>query len=210
MTRLALAALAALAATALAGCPAGAPKNGSGAPWPPKPLPASLAERVVWDFEHATLAGLDHWIQLFDFTEVGAFEILLRRYDLLGRLPDLTEDEKAQLARDDGTPYPPERERRNVGRFYEKLARRTVGTGGCTAGTPHWKYNQLLGVPFEPLPAGHEHYEPLRVRINAQLEHGGVVAIRCQGGKGGLALVYTPVRSARGYDLITIYDDGVP
>lgn len=174
------------------------------------PRPDTLPEQVVYDFETAVLTSKDAFVDLFDFVTVGEFEILLRRYDLMGRLPDLSEAEIADLEEDDGTPYPPERERRNVGRFYEKLARRTVGTGGCTAGTPHWKYNQLLGVPFEPLPAGHEHYEPLRVRINAQLEHGGVVAIRCQGGKGGLALVYTPVRSARGYDLITIYDDGVP
>ena len=100
---------AALALVALAvGC--GGPaaiKNPTGDPWPPAPLPAGLAERVIWDFEHATLAGPDRWIELFDFAEVGAFEILLRRYDLLGRLTDLTDAEQAQLAAEDGTPYPP-------------------------------------------------------------------------------------------------------
>ena len=29
----------------------------------------------------------------------------------------------------------------------------------------------------------------------------------CKGGKGGLAVVYTKRDNARGYDLITIYDD---
>lgn len=210
----ALARTAALAtAAALAACTHGAPSAPAPAPkaaWPAPPAGTPLPEKVVWDFEHATLAGFEPWVGLFDFAEVGAFEILLRRYDLLGRLPDLTDEEKAKLALDDGTPYPPARERRNVGRFYQRLAQPTVGTGGCTAGPPHWRYNQLLGVPFPPLPPGHEHYEPLRQRINAQLERGGgVIGIRCTGGRGGLALVYTPVANPRGYDLITIYDDGV-
>jgi len=177
--------------------------------WSPAPATATLPDQVVWDFEHATLAGVEPWVGLFDFAEVGAFEILLRRYDLLGRLPNLTAAQKADLAKEDGTPYPPERERRNVGRFFERLAQPTVGTGGCTARPPRWHYNQRLGVPFEPLPPGNENYEALRLRINAQLERGGgVVGIRCTGGTGGLALVYTPVDNARGYDLITIYDDG--
>lgn len=194
---------------ALAGCGgAAAIKNPTGDPWPPPPAPATLAERVVWDFERATLAGRDRWVELFDFDEVGAFEILLRRYDLLGRLPDLDDDDRAELAADDGTPYPAARERRNVGNFYGPLAQRTVGTGGCTGGVPHWEYDVLLGQPFPPLPPGHEHYEPLRQRVNAQLEGGGVIAIRCRGGHGGLALVYSPRRSARGYAIITIYDDG--
>lgn len=206
MKRLTLLALAAAACSKPAG-PAGpaAPKSS----WAPAPAGASLPDKVIWDFEHATLAGLEPWVGLFDFAEVGAFEILLRRYDLLGRLPDLTEAQKAALAKDDGTPYPAERERRNVGRFFKQLAQPTVGTGGCTGAAPHWRYNQQLGTPFEPLPPGHEHYEPLRLRINAQLERGGgVIGIRCTGGTGGLALVYTPVDNARGYDLITIYDDG--
>ncbi|MEZ4404814.1 MAG: hypothetical protein R3B06_32800 [Kofleriaceae bacterium] len=172
------------------------------------PAPTDLPARVVADFERATLAGPDAWIELFDFAEVGAFEILLRRYDLLGRLPDLDDGERAALAAEDGTPYPPERERRNVGRFYPRLAQRTVGTGGCRAETPRWAYNRKLGVPFEPLPDGHEAYEPLRQRVNAQLVGGGVVGIRCAGGRQGLALVYSPRPTARGYAIITIYDDG--
>lgn len=179
-----------------------------GATWPAAPGGATMAERVVWDFEHATLAGRDAWIGLFDFTEVGAFEILLRRYDALGRLPDLTDDEKAELLTEDGTPYPPERERRNVGNFYKLLAQRTVGTGGCTASEPHWGYNRKLGVAFEPLPPGHDAYESLRERVNAQLARGGVTAIRCRGGRRGIALVWSERPTARGYDLITIYDDG--
>lgn len=174
---------------------------------PPRPEP--LAERVVYDFETAVLSGRAAFTALFDFAEVGAFEILLRRHDLLGRMPDLTDEEKADLAKDDGTPYPPERERRNVGNFYQRLAQRTVGTGGCRVEPLHWDYNELLGVPFEPLPPGNEAYAPLRTRINAQLEGGGVVGIRCAGGKGGLALVYSPRPSERGYDIITIYDDGL-
>ena len=180
------------------------------------PRPTTLPEQVVYDFEHAVLTSRAEFESLFDFHEVGAFEILLRRYDLLGRLPDLSDEERASLEADDGTPYPPERERRNVGNFYKRLAQRTVGTGGCRAETPHWNYNVQLGVPFEPLPpdtANHDAYETLRRRINGQLEGGGgVVGIRCAGGKGGLALVYSPRAlryEPRGYLIITIYDDGL-
>lgn len=202
--RIAIASFFLLAACSGAGKPARAPR------------PATLPEQVVYDFETAVLTSRAEFETLFDFAEVGAFEILLRRYDLLGRLPDLTDEERASLAKDDGTPYPPERERRNVGNFYKRLAQRTVGTGGCRAEAPRWNYNVQLGVPFEPLPAdtaNHDAYELLRVRINAQLEGGGVIGIRCAGGKGGLALVYSPRPPAdrpRGYDIITIYDDGVP
>ena len=180
--------------------------GGSTTPQPP----ASPPERVVFDFERATLASKDQWVQLFDFVAVGEFEILLHRYDLLGRLPNLTDEEKAQYKGEDGTPYPPERERRNVGNFYAFLAQRTVGTGNCTAAPPRFHYNQLLGVPFDPLPPGNESHEKLRQKVNSYLENGqgGVIGIRCQGGHGGLALVWTKRPNPRGYDIITIYDDG--
>ncbi len=201
MRRSAAAALIAVAACSGTGKPARAPR------------PSTLPEQVVYDFESAVLTSRAEFETLFDFAEVGAFEILLRRYDLLGRLPDLTDEERASLEADDGTPYPPERERRNVGNFYKRLAQRTVGTGNCRAEKPHWNYNVQLGVPFEPLPpdtADHDAYELLRVRINGQLEGGGVIGIRCAGGKGGLALVYSPrTEKPRGYDIITIYDDGI-
>ena len=192
--------LLAITAVAAVGCTQPAPQAPA--------RPTALPERVVFDFERATLAGVEPWVALFDFTEIGVFEILLRRYDLLGRLPELTDAQRADLAKDDGTPYPAERERKNVGRFFERLAQPTVGTGGCVAASPRWRYNQRLGVAFDPLPPGHDAYEPLRVRINAQLEDGGVIGIRCTGGRGGLALVYTAADNDRGYDLITIYDDG--
>lgn len=35
-----------------------------------------------------------------------------------------------------------------------------------------------------------------------------MIGIRCRGGAKGLALVYSPRRDARGYAIITIYDDG--
>jgi hypothetical protein len=170
----------------------------------------TIPERVVAEFERTVLAGRAEWETIFDFAEIGAFEILLHRYDLLGRLPNLDEDTKKIYASEDGTPYPAERERRNVGNFYTFLAQRTVGTGGCTAGEPKWDYNKLMGKPFEPLPPGHESYEPLRLRVNAQIENGGVVAIRCTGGRGGLALVWSTRDTPRGWDIVTIYDDGVP
>ncbi len=183
-------------------------RSAGGPPWPAAPAAATLAERVVWDFERATLAGVDHFAGLFDFAEVGAFEILLHRYDLLGRLPDLTAAERAQYEGEQPVPYPAARERRNVSRFFPSFVQRTVGTGGCAGGPPAYKYNRLLGVPFEALPPEHAHYEPLRARINAQLDGGGVIAVRCQGGRGSLALVYSPRPTPRGYDLVTIYDDG--
>ncbi|HUQ06647.1 MAG TPA: hypothetical protein VM261_29290 [Kofleriaceae bacterium] len=178
------------------------------------PRPATLAEQVVYDFETAVLTDKDAFVELFDFVTVGQFEILLRRYDLMGRLPDLSEAEAADLEQDDGTPYPPEREKRNVGNFYKRLAQRTVGTGDCRAEVPHWDYNKLMGQPFEELPEDFEPeeeraaYEQLRVTINEQLAKGGVIAIRCKGGTKGIALVYSERANARGYDLITIYDDG--
>jgi hypothetical protein len=176
---------------------------------PQGPRPTTIREQVVWDFERATRAGAAEWATQFDYEAVGAYEILLRRYDLLGRLPELSDAKKAELAKDDGTPFPPERERRNVGKFYDFLARPTVGDGGCAPAPLHWHYNELLGVPFEPLPPGNEAYEPLRLRVNGWIEKGGVVGIRCAGGNGrGLALVWTARDNARGYDIITIYDDG--
>ena len=178
------------------------------------PRPATLPEQVVYDFETAVLTSKDAFVDLFDFVTVGEFEILLRRYDLMGRLPDLTDEEIASLEKDDGTPYPPEREKRNVGNFYKRLAQRTVGTGDCRAEAPHWDYNKLMGQPFEELPEDftpeeqRAPYETLRVTINEQLAKGGVITIRCKGGTKGIALVYSERANARGYDIITIYDDG--
>jgi hypothetical protein len=184
----------------LAACSAGKP--------PASPRPANVADRVVADFEAAVKTNKDAYVALFDFAAVGEYEILLHRYDLDGRLANLPDDQKAQFAAEDGTPYPAAREHRNVGNFYPFLAQRTVGTGGCTRSEPRTHYGKLLGATFEPLrdgtPPG---YEILRTHANAWLERGGVVGLRCSGGRGGLALVYTARDNARGYDLITIYDD---
>src|SRR5262245_66249496 len=86
------------------------------------PKPASTPEKVVADFEQAVKTSKDAYVGLFDFVAVGEFEILLHRYDLNGRLKNLPDDVKQQFAAEDGTPYPPERERRNVGNFYTFLA----------------------------------------------------------------------------------------
>lgn len=189
-----------LPALALAACPQKAPE----APAQPK----TLADRVVADFEAAVKQSKDAYVALFDFAAVGEYEILLHRYDLNGRLTNLTESEKAQFSAEDGTPYSPERERKNVGNFYTFLAQRTVGTGGCIAHEPRTGYGQMLGKPFEPLPEGTPPgYETLRTHANAWLARGGVIGFHCTGGKGGLALVFTAKDNPRGYDLITIYDD---
>ena len=180
------------------------------APEPPRPGVDQLPERVVYDFEHAVRDSKDAMLALFDFSAVGEMEILLHRYDALGRKPDIDEDEIEEYLAEDGTPYPPERERRNIGKFYQWLIRPAIGDGHCAAVTPTWHYNQLLGVPYEPFPPGNESHEALRVKVNTYLENGqgGVIAIRCPGGDRGLALVYTRRDNERGYDLITIYDDG--
>ena len=173
----------------------------------PEPT-AELPARVAADFEAAVKQSKDAYVALFDFSAVGEYEILLHRYDLLGRFPDLDDARRAQFEHEDGTPYPETRERRNVGNFYPILAQRTVGTGGCAAAAPVSRYGKLLGTTFEPLPAGvPAGYEKLRTDANAWLEHGGVVGIHCTGGAGGLAIVYTARDNPRGYDLITIYDD---
>jgi len=188
---------------------------------PAAPRPTSLPDRVAADFEAAVKQSKDAYVALFDFAAVGEFEILLHRYDLNGRLVHLEDDQKQQFIDEDGTPYPAARERRNVGNFYPILAQRTVGTGNCTASEPRTRYGKLLGAPFEPLPpqsdvsiAGQRiqkptppNYAVLRDHVNAWLASGGVVGLRCAGGKGGLAIVYTARDNARGYDLITIYDD---
>jgi len=175
---------------------------------PAKPAPTDMKSRVVADFEAAVKANRDAYVALFDFAAVGEMEILLHRYDLAGRLPNLPDDQKAQFAAEDGTPYPAERERRNVGNFYEPLAQRTVGTGGCTAAAPRTRYGKLLGETYAPLPEGTPAgYEVLRTHANEWLAKGGLVGMTCTGGNGGLALVYTAKDNARGYELITIYDD---
>jgi hypothetical protein len=175
---------------------------------------------VIADFEAAVKTSKDAYVALFDFVAVGEYEILLHRYDLLGRLSNLTDKVKKGFFHEDGTPYPEARERRNVGNFYPLLAQRTVGTGGCKAVTARTKYGKLLAT-FEPLPAettaefdGEKHTQPtppgykvLFDKVTAYTAKGGVVAFTCSGGQGGLALVYTQKPNARGYDLITIYDD---
>jgi hypothetical protein len=177
---------------------------------PVAPSPAAMPDRVAVDFEKAVLASKAAYVDLFDFVAVGEYEILLHRYDLDGRVAsiELTDEKRAQFSAEDGTPYPPTRERRNVGNFYPLLAQRTVGTGDCHAAAPRSEYGKTLGVHFEPLPAGTPPgYDKLRADANAWLDRGGVVGITCSGGQGGLAVVYTQAANARGYNLITIYDD---
>lgn len=174
----------------------------------PRPA-ADLEAQVVWDFEHAVKSSQDDMLSLFDFTAVGEVEILMHRYDALGRLPGIDDDTVAEYLAEDGTPYPPERERRNIGNYYGFLIRPAIGRGGCAAVEPTWKYNRLLDQ-YPPLPEGNESHEALREKVNTYFENGagGVVGVRCAGGNRGLALVYTKRDNERGYDLITIYDDG--
>ncbi|MEO8840873.1 MAG: hypothetical protein ABI591_13050 [Kofleriaceae bacterium] len=177
-------------------------------PAPARPTPSELPARVAADFERAVLANKDAYVDLFDFTAVGEYEILLHRYDLDGRMKNLYDDQKAQFSTEDGTPYPVTRERRNVGNFYPILAQRTVGTGHCVGTTPRSRYGRLLGQHFDELPAcTPPGYTTLRDDANFWLDHGGVVGVKCDGGSGGVALVYTEAPNERGYNLITIYDD---
>jgi hypothetical protein len=173
------------------------------------PVPVTMRDRVVADFEAAIKTSKDAYVALFDFAAVGELEILLHRYDLYGRLPKLTDDVKAQFAAEDGTPFPAERERTNVGKFYSFLAKRTVGAGGCKAREPRTRYAKLL-TTFDALPQGtmaYENYEKLRVKASGYVAKGGLVSLTCSGGKGGIALVWTERENSRGYDLITIYED---
>jgi hypothetical protein len=188
---------------------AGCPKPGGSSSGPrPTPRPATLPEQIVYDFERAVLDSQDAFLALFDFVAVGEVEILLHRYDALGRW-DLDDATLAEYLAEDGTPYPPERERKNVGSFYDWLIRPAIADGNCQAMAPTWPYDRMLGEPFEPLPPGHDSHEALRLKVNAYLEHGqgGVIGIRCPGGTQGLALMYTRRDNDRGYDLITIYED---
>jgi hypothetical protein len=176
--------------------------------FPPERAALSLRERVVFDFEQAVKKSKDEYVGLFDFASVGQIEVLLHRYDMAGRLPNLPEDLKKIYLKEDGTPYTVERERRNVGNFYPFLAQRTVGTGGCYEREPRTKYAKLLGQPYPELPAGTPpKYEILRKNANEWLSKGAVISFECEGGEFGLAVVYTERNNPRGYDLITIYDD---
>jgi hypothetical protein len=175
---------------------------------PEPPKPSTIEQKVASDFEQAVKTSKDAYVSLFDFVAVGQYEILIHRYDLNGRFPNLPDDVRARFEAEDGTPYPPERERRNVGNFYTILAQRTVGSGDCTGAAPMTEYGRQLGQEFEPLPEGTPPgYEILRTAANGYLAKGGVVGIKCTGGKGGLAVVWTEKQNARGYELITIYDD---
>ncbi|MBA2541445.1 MAG: hypothetical protein H0V17_17520 [Deltaproteobacteria bacterium] len=205
---------------ALASCGGGAPATTGTSPTGGPSSGESLRDRVVADFERAVTQSKDEYVSLFDFVAVGEYEILLHRYDLLGRLKNLTDAQKTQFFSEDGTPYPEARERRNVGNFYKPLAQRTVGAGGCKAREPRTAYAKLLGT-FEALPeiteveiAGAKKsaptpkgYQILRDHAVGWLAKGGVVGFSCTGGTGGLTVVYTEKPSGRGYALITIYDD---
>jgi len=168
---------------------------------------AALRRTVVTDFERAVLKGRDAYVDLFDFTIVGMYEILLRRHDLFGRWPNARESYLRQLRKDKPVPYPPERERKNVGNFHSGFVKRAIGTGGCRLTPIKSAYGRKLGQPFPPLPHGNDAYIPMRTTINAAIAAGGAVGIRCKTGKKGLVLVYTRRNSARGYDLITLYEE---
>lgn len=170
---------------------------------------AEHAAAVVAAFEAAVIEGQDAYAALFDFAAVGKVEKLLHRYDALGR-SELPEDWRAGFLAEDATPFSVERERKNLGNFFVPLARRTVGSGACKVVEPASEYVHLLAQPFEPLPPGHEAFEPLRVQVNEIMARGGVVTFACAGGKGQLALAYAADSSARGWSLVTMYDDVVP
>jgi len=57
------------------------------APAEPVASGAVTPARVATDFETAVLATKDAYVDLFDFVDVGEYEILLHRYDLNGRFP---------------------------------------------------------------------------------------------------------------------------
>lgn len=202
-------------------CPGLPPADTLPAPRAPAKLTgAALRDKVVADFEAAVKTSRDAYVALFDFSAVGEYEILLHRYDLLGRLKNLSDAEREQFFAEDGTPYPAARERRNVGNFYKILAQRTVGSGGCKASPePRTHYAKLLAT-FDPLPEVTQafvvgamrsaptpaNYFVLRDHVLAWVAKGGVVGFTCSG-TGGIAVVYTERPNERGYDLITIYDD---
>jgi hypothetical protein len=175
-------------------------------PEPATPAIVDLPSRVVADFEGAVLTSREAYLDLFDLAAVGRYEKLLHRYDVLGR-SELSEETRAAWDKETPEPFSVARERKNVGWFYGRLAQRTVGSGGCRAVDPVDEYARLLGQPFPPLSAELAAYEPLRGEVNALIERGGLVGLRCAGGHGALALVWTRTEEDRGYRLITMYDD---
>ena len=168
---------------------------------------AELEARVVAEFEAAVLNSRDAYLNLFDFVAVGRFQILLRRHDLYGRWPNIPARYKANIELDTGAPYPPERERRNVGAMYRRIAQRAVGTGGCSAGEPVDEWVGKMDEPFEPLGPDNDAYIPLANAINPLIEAGGVVRVMCTGGGHQASLLYTRTNTERGYTLIAITND---
>lgn len=169
---------------------------------------AELEARIVSDFEAAVLDSKEAYLALFDLEDVGVFQVLLRRHDLLGRWANIPAGYKKDIERDTGAPYPPERERITVGYWYTRTATRTVGTGTCAPGEAVDDWVKLMGEPFEPLPAGNDAYIPLREHINPLIEAGGVVRVVCTGGGTPAgSLLYTRTNSPRGYSLLAISND---
>jgi hypothetical protein len=144
--------------------------------------PTALPDRIAWDFERAVKQSKEAYQDLFDFSAVGEYEILLHRYDVYGRVR-MSDKLRAEQAAEDGTPYPPEREKTNVGKFYKTWVKRTVGSGGCALGTPHGDYAQKL-ANIEPLREGTPpKYEVLRSHAAAWVKNGGLVRVHCTGGE---------------------------
>lgn len=173
---------------------------------PPAPAPTTVPERIASDVEAAVKRGPEAFVDLFDFEAVGEYEILLHRYDLAGR-HHLSAAETATITAEDGTPYPALRERRNVGNFYPRWVSAAVGTGGCANAVPRTHYGQRLATIDDLAPGTPPGYQILHDHAAAWVAAGGVVGVRCTGGAGGVAVVWTKAANARGYNLITIYND---
>ncbi len=173
---------------------------------------ASDATAMVATYERAVLAGRDAYVALFDFEWVGAYERLLQRYDLY-RGDWLGESEDA---RRDAPPEPlsAERERTNVTRLFDAMGAPIVGTGHCRATAARGEYVRRLAT-FEPLPADDRaRWQPLRSRILGVLACGGLVVMRCDGGRDRIGIVFArlPCRNgatppAAPVRVITVYVD---
>ena len=151
----------------------------------------------------------DAYVALFDFVAVGEYEILLHRYDLNGRLANLPDDMQGAVRRPrtarpirpsasaatSATSIDPRAAHRRQRRLHRERAAHALRQAARPARSSR--------CPRARPPATRS-CAPPRTATSRRAASSG---IKCSGGKGGLAIVYTESANPRGYELITIYDD---
>jgi len=146
------------------------------------------------------------YVALFDFTAVGEMEILLHRYDLLGRLEHCRGHQRPSSL-PEAPCLPGERVKHNVGQLLTKfLGQRT--SAPVAAPPARLAPSMARSCDVSPAPEGAlVDYEPAAPEGLGYVAKGGVIAIALHRWQGRHRAGLHERPNARGYDLITIYDD---